>query len=564
MATSDPLPELIEGVNYRHIKIPLLQNYSSVFLVNGECDSYLWFTTKVINSVEYVTSHSGLNIKTNGTIYISADIPDDADYLYFQFSNYNSSTNVLEGLKISEISGGNASITKITSDIVLLSDTTPTLTTGLYVLANAEIFIGSSSPSNVVFGKGEIIYYDSTATTFYGNFNMVALNEGTWGITQNDIIENSLTNSRNKIPTSQAVYNAIQGGFITKISSDITLIPDTPLTLTTGLYLLENAVIYFGSAQPTNVVFGKGEIIYYDSTATTLYGDFNIVALEQGTWGIRQNDIIENTLTNSRNRIPTSQAVYTAIQNEAIKTITSDILLDSQTPPALTTGLYVLENAGIYRTSISPSNTLFGSGEIIYYDAMSNVFYGSFIKAYIDTVNNYWAVEQNERIDETTLSNTTEKIPTSYAVYKAIESACIKCSTSSHQSLTPTGTGTGNAALFNLSSDYSYGNCFQITSNGYIKVLKDITLAFIIGRANPYGAGTNNKTVGIVIRLKRNGTWSNIVGGEITTAEPTFFLNLTEMTNLKENDEIAIGFFTQTSGVTATSAANLSISTFKI
>lgn len=420
MGNSDQLPELTEGLNYRHIKIPLLQNYSSVFIVNGECDSYLWFTTKVINNVEYVTSHSGLNIKTDGTLYIPADIPNEADYLYFQFSNYDNLTNVLEGLKISEISGGNASINKLTSDIILLSDTTPTLSTGLYVLANAEIYLGSASPSNVVYGKGEIIYYDSSTTTFYGDFNMVALDEGTWGITQNDVIENSLTNSRNKIPTSQAVYNAIQGGFITKISSDITLIPDTAPSLSTGLYLLENAVIYFGSAQPANIVFGKGEIIYYDSTATTLYGDFNIVALNEGTWGIRQNDIIENSLTNSRNRIPTSQAVYNAIQAGNIIPITTDILLDPQTPPALTTGLYILENAGIYRTSIIPANTLFGTGEIIYYDSTANTFYGSFIKAFVNSLTDDWDYEENNKIDVTTLSNANNKFPTSAAVYTGI------------------------------------------------------------------------------------------------------------------------------------------------
>ncbi len=318
MGVNEPLPEPLEDSTSRYIKIAKSLNYSCIFNVNGTCNgSYMWFTTEERAGTEYLVSHSELNLIENG--YIGVDIPENADYIYFQFTNFNSSTNVLEGLKITEIEGGGGgspTISELTSPIVLQTNQEPTLETGLY-LVGAGIFIGSTDYTNAVFGTGEIIYYKANSKKFYGNIGIVEQIEGgVWSIAQSEMIDaTTLSNSRTKIPSSFAVQNALQNvNQIHKIYEDISLLTDTVPTLDSGLYVLTNAGIYIGSIVESNLMFGSGEIVYYEAPSKTFYGSCFTVTQVSGEWIYDENDKIDvTTMTNRDNKFPTSLAVYNAI-----------------------------------------------------------------------------------------------------------------------------------------------------------------------------------------------------------------------------------------------------------
>lgn len=425
---NNPLPEPSEDSTSRYIKIAKTSNYSCIFDVNGTCNgSYMWFTTEDRSGTEYVVSHSELNMIKNG--YVGVDIPENADYIYFQFTNFGAS-NVLQGLMITEIEGGGGgspTLSELTSPLILEENVTPTLESGLY-LVGAGIYIGSASSSNVVFSYGEIIYYKANSKKFYGDFNIVEQLNGVWSIAQNERIDSTtLSNSRDRIPSSLAVYNALQnaGINIPKLENALVLEDNTTPTLQTGYYLVKTG-IYLGSASYTNAVFSYGEIIYYDATNTKFYGNIGIVEQIQGVWSIAQNERTDSvTLSNSRNRIPSSLAVQNAIQNIPTK-IDTNLLLENNVTPTLQSGLYVLTNAGIYKGSILEANLMFGSGEIVSYDSSTKTFYGSCFNVYQDLTTGEWDYEENDKIDVTTMTNRGNKFPTSLAVYNGIQSGMIE------------------------------------------------------------------------------------------------------------------------------------------
>lgn len=280
------LPEVTILPNYKYAKINLAQkNPSSEFLVNGWAENtIMWFTTKSEDLIgnEKIVNCSDINLDIGEDAYVSIDLMN-ADWLYFQFSNVDTAIPKVELLSLTEIGG--ASVNKITSSITLLANTTPSLSTGLYVL-DAPIYIGSASPNNLVYSVGELIYYDSTSKIFYGTLNSVALENGTWTIYQNENIENTLTDSRNKIPTSQAVYNAIQssGAFYTALQNDITFnldgtISDTTgtLTLTDGFYLTK--LVNYVDDNGTNLAPALSQnYCYYNSSSNRL----SLTGLQRG------------------------------------------------------------------------------------------------------------------------------------------------------------------------------------------------------------------------------------------------------------------------------------------
>lgn len=279
------LPTATTDINSCYLKIPKTENFASHFVIKGNSLGVpLWFTTKTNASGEEILSSSDLNIICNDYEIVNIEIPDDASYIYIQFTNVDSIAPKVFVQKITALGGD--SVNKITSSITLLADTTPTLTTGLYVL-DAGIYIGSVSPSNLVYSLGELIYYDSTSKIFYGTLKSVALESGTWTIYQNENIENTLTNSRDKIPTSQAVYNALQNagaGFYTTLENSITFnldgtISDTSgtLTLESGYYLTNS--VYYVDANGTNLASPLSNVFCYYNASTNI---FSVTGLQKG------------------------------------------------------------------------------------------------------------------------------------------------------------------------------------------------------------------------------------------------------------------------------------------
>lgn len=280
-----------QEANYYYVKIPLFEGtgatrkkiyYNTIFKIKGKmADNSMFFATKLQNDTEYIVEASNYNIELTSLTDIEFNVPEEADYIYFQFSNTNTLDYVLQLQRIDEIVNP-SEITKISNPLVLSAGTAPSLTTGLYVL-DADVFISTATPANLVFGTGEIIYYDSTTSTFYGSFNLVALESGSWNIYQNGILENTLSNSRNKIPTSQAVYNALSGAgnafYETLDSNTLVFNQDgttTPqLTDDTYYFIKSLQITYYYNDTARTTILPIDSLCFYSSSKQLIISSVN-------------------------------------------------------------------------------------------------------------------------------------------------------------------------------------------------------------------------------------------------------------------------------------------------
>lgn len=339
------LPEVTILPNYKYAKINLAQkNPSSEFLVNGWAENtIMWFTTKSEDLIgnEKIVNCSDINLDIGEDAYVSIDLMN-ADWLYFQFSNVDTATPKVELLSLTEIGG--TSVNKLTSSLVLLADTTPSLESGFYAL-DSGIYIGSASPNNLVYSTGELIYYDSTSKIFYGTLKSVSLENGTWTIYQNENIENTLSNSRDKIPSSLAVYNALQNAssFYTTLNETLTLNMDgtNNLNLQNGYYLtqlveyydddglntsgpLSNAFCYYNANDKRLALCGIQHNIY--NFLTYLYfidSDYGWVAVTHTFNNVLENSKIETNITSSSDntKVAGAKATYDLVKANGIPEI---------------------------------------------------------------------------------------------------------------------------------------------------------------------------------------------------------------------------------------------------
>lgn len=105
------LPPYTSELNHKFVQFEVSENLSSTFAVVGKAlDIPMWFTTKLIGETEIITSASENNINTTPSLTaITIDIPEEATYIYFQFSNVNALSPLMEISKITDISQTGAS-----------------------------------------------------------------------------------------------------------------------------------------------------------------------------------------------------------------------------------------------------------------------------------------------------------------------------------------------------------------------------------------------------------------------------------------------------------------------
>lgn len=349
------LPEVTILPDYKYVKINLSEkNPSSEFLVNGWAENtVMWFTTSSLDllSGEKILNCSELNLDYGQDTYISIDLTG-ADFLYFQFSNVQEAVPKVELLSLTELGESSTTVNHISTNVILSG--TPSLTTGFYVIDNGGIYIGNAQASNLAYGVGEIVYYDSTLLTFYGSYKSVFYESNTWNILENAMLENTLTNSRNKIPTSQAVYNAIsqsdnfyttiEGGVYTLNMNGTISSVDTSVTLESGKYYKLNGTViqYYLNNELKQATYFNNSLIYcgsggagvgyikavlfpsisqvtyelsYISSSTgwgaTGLSDINFVQNNTGNYSFVTTDM--STATN--NSIPTVSAIKNYINN---------------------------------------------------------------------------------------------------------------------------------------------------------------------------------------------------------------------------------------------------------
>jgi len=337
MSEDAPLPAPIEDSTSRYVKIATASDYSSIFRVVGECNgSYMWFTTENRNGTEYLISHSEMNIIINSGLGV--EIPFEADYIYFQFTNFNASINSLQGLKITEISGGGASVNKLTSNLVLLPSTPLTLNTGFYqTVSDINNFYGvyyhSATASNLILGGNELFYFDNASQTLiFENKNyFYEDSEADWAVQEHTNITNEIVNDRSKIPTSQAVYNAIQNGnnYYTTLTSSLTFNMDgtNSANLTEGYYYLDSNVYYYSNGTLTSASFMLHTICYFSASLNEFYIAGNSRAYNRINYRLEYVDSTEGW---TLKELKTSDLLKTS----DIVTSISEYSLDSQVPSA--------------------------------------------------------------------------------------------------------------------------------------------------------------------------------------------------------------------------------------
>lgn len=213
------------------------------------------------------------------------------------------------------------------------------------------IYLGSISESNLLFDKGDFVIFDKyeNVLTFYNGMKSVRYESGEWNIYSNSNIENELTNSRNKIPTSQAVYQALQNipsgdNFYTKLEAVILLNSDGTATcngetLSYGYYLTSGYGIEYN-----NVVYGDyaNTIIYINNQLGYIYKcidddrkalkDYFYYRSSNTTWERHQynyNSSIPSSGDN--NDIPTNQAVRDYVQQNQANYSTAEKVVGTWT-----------------------------------------------------------------------------------------------------------------------------------------------------------------------------------------------------------------------------------------
>lgn len=357
--------------------------------------------------------------------------------------------------EISNIKG----VTTLTSGIEVYKDGSITYTenpletveTGFYYTDEYAVYLNRDDedlPPLKLISEDEIFYFNKDDKKFINNIKQiyyVSTNQS-WVSTLSHV-EQTLTNSQVSIPSSYAVYQALQN--ISSVSVNQfegnVVLNNNPLnpisvngsyaTLDTGFYLC-NYPIFYHSISQDNTIYGVNSIVYFDSDTLTFYGTFDTTTFDgdiENDWILFQNEYITNSLVDKRMKIPTAHAVYEALQNvsgNGVTELTDSIEVYNDgtiDPSSLSSGLYYTGNGtGVFLNrddqGLSPVRVI-DPEEIFYFNSDDKSFIiNGFRYVYIQA-NSNWVWNRTQKVDNSTLSNNQYVVPTSHAVYEAIENA---------------------------------------------------------------------------------------------------------------------------------------------
>lgn len=242
-----------------------------------------------------------------------------------------------------------------------------------------------------------------------------------------------------EITALQNVISHLQGA-ITTLSDDITLqetgaivMGGIAVDLKEGIYYTGNYRVYNddGINPPLPIIYENEIFIYIKDDDIFLSNGFTW-QYQTNAWVQGMTSMYDNTLTNSRLRIPTCYAVYQAIQNISpsgvslqkfgadvcVMSASGNIIIDGSLV-SLESGFYLCDYP-IYLDSVGASNRLFYLNEIVYYDSDDNAFYGTYQTAKYDSDYNEWSVFQCEYITNE-VEDKRNRVITAQAVYNALE-----------------------------------------------------------------------------------------------------------------------------------------------
>lgn len=254
--------------------------------------------------------------------------------------------------------------------------------------------------------------------------------------------------SCNLLFDSSYVENLVKSALPKLLSSDIILLAGGIIGIDSGYYYFDDSYgLYFHQKQSQNLIYGYNDgIFYFDNVSQTFYLDNKTYYYDDNEmdWTIVEHSNITNEIVNSRSKIPTSQAVYQALQNlepssDTIFTkLSSNLVLVDGTLPTLDEGWYFTDE---YRVQINSNNfilanTFFYVDNIYNGDVLEDVqIYGLGIRkgfnskqnvvtcAYYNGDTNEWTTKEINVVSSLTGSGITDDdVPNVYGVSQALNS----------------------------------------------------------------------------------------------------------------------------------------------
>ena len=371
-----------------------------------------------------------------------------------------------EGSLVELVRSFDGRITKNTEDIAELSenqaaqtlDSDLDVTNNLQLINSGPYYTGDYKVKafNEDFQTYMTLVPEKTLFAYYQDYNMIIplydynqnkslkkfyeydAQSNTWNLTNYEVsTEINSQSSDYDIPTGKAVYDFVQsqsggGTEVKTLEGNVVLNAGFTITgLTTGFYETEEYAIYLHSQTAGNELFSN-ELVYYDMDNNIFIGSLKTVYYEglAMDWVIAENGAVENSLSNSRSKIPTSQAVKTYVDshsggNGVITPLTQNVTLTDGTTP-FTEGLYYTGNYAVINTN---SVTMIDNHTLFYYNATSNEMLtiyekefntklGEKVWFYISATNR-WGSNQYKVLPYVSSSSANDEIPTSKAVYEA-------------------------------------------------------------------------------------------------------------------------------------------------
>lgn len=355
-------------------------NYEEINLTKGNYFTHIYKIYKVLSPTENI------------------EVADNYELFYFTIPAYQSGipeyTLIFNDRQIYYynnewfIEYTKKDVENLSENIILLANTPLNLHSGFYRFSDSQkgLYYHEALANNLIWDYNDgVFYFDYDSQSI--NLDLKSWfydpdDTNDWLIAEHSNITNEIVNLRNKIPTSQAVYNALQniqpsGSSVTPLTSNLVLLANTQLTLESGFYYTGSYKIYLHSVDNANVLIGNNELVYVANNWLIITDNYNIfLSGLTSDWEFDNHSGITDTISNDNTLIPTSKAVYDALQNipsessfytelNAVLVLNSDgtITCDGDT---LTYGYYLTSGYGIEFDNVVYADY---ANTIIYYNS---------------------------------------------------------------------------------------------------------------------------------------------------------------------------------------------------
>lgn len=561
ISVGSELPPYTSELNHKFVQFEVSENLSSTFAVVGKAlDIPMWFTTKLVGETEIITSASENNINTGASLTaITIDIPEGATYIYFQFSNINALSPLMEISKITDISqtgasnynnllnkpqindttvegnygldhyglnqNGGIAVTKgglLTDTDSRLNRNSDLISGSRYDFSNLDVGDSIDNPTVISSANSKrfsLVLTEETEVNFLGNYEYIIVDYYSRKILEkesNNNFESGILDHYTKqlsditkqiyinfyqvddyTPTFYDVYNGQKLhnyrrhtlNYFDKyfnqmdekvLKTDIVYsitglsVGDTwvsiPVAQTNAAssYKIEGKSFYPNEFKVQ--VKGVGEIIFVNlSNKVVAIRSFNSPS-EYKTFDTYEALDIYVNFTNTDSNTP---SLKTSTFTEVIKTLSADVVVNNSTLCSLESGFYQTGDYGVYYNS----DKLYGSSEIIYFNANTQTFYNGLKNlkySFLDSAWS-WGYTDTSIVTEITGSGDYTNIPTTSAVVDYVASKSVKNTTGTTSSLVTSFSDSGNDndvtnidALRTYISDKNFINSNRTGTTSYV------------------------------------------------------------------------------------------------